>query len=83
MVGPADAGADAGDVGAVDVQQDRCAVGRVVDPVEVAGRDESGDRPLQIGVVAHPHEVLPRRAGEELFVLDTLDDRADTSVASR
>src|SRR5215208_5777200 len=64
------AGADAGHVGAVDVDRGRGLAGGVVHAVDVAGRREAADVADVVVAAADQVEV----GVEELLVLDTLDD---------
>src|ERR687896_1221788 len=70
VVVAAGTGADAGDVGAVDVDGDRRRLAGVVHAVDVAGRRESADVADQVLVAADQVQV----GVEQLLVLDALDD---------
>src|SRR5215216_2532968 len=70
VVVAAGAGADAGDVGAVDVDGDGGLVGGVVDAVDVAGWREAADVAGVVVALADQVEV----GVEEFLVFDALDD---------
>src|SRR5215210_1666053 len=70
VVVAAGAGADARQVGAVDVDRDRRRVGDVVHAVDVAGRREAADVAGVVVALADHVEV----GVEQLLVLDALDD---------
>src|ERR671910_3868519 len=65
--------ADARHVGAVDVDRDRGGVGRVVDPMDVAGGREAGHVADVVVAAADRVEI----GVEQLLVLDPLDDAED------
>src|SRR5215218_1136693 len=70
VVVAAGAGADAGHVGAVDVDRDRGLLGGVAHAVDVAGRRETADVADVVVALAEQVQV----GVEELLVLDALDD---------
>src|SRR5581483_3212862 len=69
VVDAADAGLDAGQVGAVDVQRDRRARPGVAYAVDVAGRGEAADLAHVVLVDSGGHEVTGVQ-GEQLLALD-------------
>ena len=73
VVVAAGAGADAGDVGAVDVDRDRGRLAGVAHAVDVAGRREAADVADVVLAAADQVQV----GVEQLLVLDALDDAED------
>ena len=78
VVDAADAGAELGQVGPVNMQGNRDARAAVADPVDVTGRSEPGHGAGRVLPAGDLGEVLATRAGsEDLLVFGALQNAGD------